>query len=79
MTQILALAPRAGCSQRLLVEDRCDPGISERITRELEPYLRHAAVSIAMASSLDASNSKSCELRSMSRLCASREKPWLML
>ena len=49
MTQILVLAPRAGCSQRLLVEDRCDPGISERITRELEPYLEHAAVSIAAA------------------------------
>ena len=49
MTRILVLAPRAGCSQRLLVEDRCDPGISERITRELEPYLRHAAVSIAAA------------------------------
>jgi DNA-directed RNA polymerase specialized sigma24 family protein len=47
MRQILAFAPRVGTSQRLVVVDLCAPSIFERISRELEPYLEHAAESIA--------------------------------
>ena len=43
-----AISPMPVCSlARLAIEDRCAPGILERIMREVEPYLRPAARRIA--------------------------------